>query len=119
MATSIYRGRSDPIIEQIMNVLRNYETSHPHAQIAVYRQNKFSVRVRVIDSNFAGQSKVARSEMVWNTCLNALDDETASDIGTLILITPEEISKSFANLEFEHPVPSLLSESATVDDGGL
>jgi hypothetical protein len=37
-----------------------------------------------------------------------LPDEIQSDLSSLILLAPEETKKSFANLEFEDPIPSQL-----------
>ena len=100
MAINIPRGRSDAIIEAILEVLRAYEADHRDAQIDIYRQNSVSVRVRIIDPIFAGKSKVERSKQVWQY-LNTLPDEVQSDLSTLILLTPEETKMSFANFEFE------------------
>jgi stress-induced morphogen len=105
MAIQIPRGSSDPIIERIIEALRSYEADHPSSQIDLYRQNSVSVRVRIIDPDFAGRNKVERSQMVWKY-LDRLPEETQSDISTLVLLVPEETRMSFANLEFEDPIPS-------------
>jgi hypothetical protein len=107
MSIGIPRGKSDEVIERFIEALRAYENDHPNSRIDLYRQNPVSVRVRIIDPDFAGRGKVERSKDVWKY-LNALDDETASDLSTLILLTPDEMAKSFANFEFEDPVPSVL-----------
>lgn len=107
MAIHIPRGKSDPVLERIMEPLRAYESDHPDAQIDLYRQNAVSIRVRVIDPGFAGKTKVERSHHVWNY-LNSLPDDVQSDLSTIILLTPEETKMSFANLEFEDPVPTSL-----------
>jgi len=65
MAINIPRGTSDKIIERIVEALRSYEADHPKSQIDLYRQNAVSVRVRIIDPEFAGRNKVERSKMVW------------------------------------------------------
>jgi stress-induced morphogen len=107
MTIQVMRGSSDAVIEQIIGALRLYAADHPGSQIDLYRQNSVSVRVRIIDPEFAGRSKVDRSNDVWKH-LGALPDEVESEISTLILLTPEEKQKSFANIEFEDPVPSTL-----------
>jgi stress-induced morphogen len=107
MAINIPRGKSDEVIERIIEALRVFEADHPESQIDIYRQNPVSVRVRIIDPAFAGQSKVERSKEVWK-CLDSLSDDVQSDLSTLILLAPEETKMSFANLEFEDPVPSNL-----------
>jgi hypothetical protein len=40
--------------------------------------------------------------------LDTLPDEVQSNLSTVILLTPEETRMSFANLEFEDPIPSSL-----------
>jgi hypothetical protein len=107
MPINIPRGQSDDVIDCIIKALRAYEADHPNSRIDIYRQNSVSVRVRIIDPDFAGQSKVERSKQVWRY-LDPLPDDTQSDLSTLILLTPEETKSSFANLEFEDPVPSSL-----------
>ena len=107
MPVNISRGESDGVIERMIEALRTYEADHPKSRIDIYRQNSVSVRVRIIDSDFADQSKIERSKEVWKY-LNSLPDEVQSDLSTLILLTPEETSRSFANLEFEDPIPSSL-----------
>jgi hypothetical protein len=107
MSIQILRGTSDDVIDCMIEALQAYKADHPDAQIALYRQNSVSVRVRIIDPDFAGRSKVDRSKEAWKY-LDSLPDEVQSDLSTLILLTPEETTKSFANLEFEDPIPSSL-----------
>src|SRR5262245_53594772 len=107
MALKIPRGDSDAVIERIIEVLRSYEADHSRSQIDLYRQNPVSVRVRIVAPDFEGRNKVERNKMVWEY-LNRLPDEIQSDISTLLLLVPDEMQMSFANLEFEDPVPSSL-----------
>jgi len=107
MAISIPRGQSDETIEKIAGGLRTYEANHPKAKIDLYRQNPVSVRVRIVDPHFAGKSKSERSQEAWKY-LDNVPDEAHSDISTLILLTPDELTKSFANMDFEDPIPSNL-----------
>ena len=107
MSIKIPRGNSDEVINHIIEALRAYEADHPHAQIDLYRQNSVSVRVRIIDPDFAGQSKIDRSKEAWKY-LNSLPDEIQSDLSSLTLLAPEETTMSFANFEFEDPIPSRL-----------
>jgi len=107
MSINIPRGTSDAIIDRIIEALEAYEANHPNSRIDIYRQNSVSVRVKIIDPDFAGQSKIDRSKEAWKY-LNSLPDEVQSDLGSLILLTPEETKMSFANLEFDDPVPSSL-----------
>ena len=105
MPISIPRGSSNTVIDQIVAALGKYEADHGQSRIDVYRQNPVSVRVRIIDPDFAGQGKPQRSQQVWR-CLDQLPDEVQSDISTMLLLTPDETKQSFANVEFEDPVPS-------------
>ena len=107
MAIKIPRGKSDDILEKIITALRSYEAEHPRAEIDLYRQNSVSVRVRIIDPEFSGQGKPQRNELVWRY-FDTLPDEAQSDISTLLLLTPEETKTSFANFEFDDPIPSKL-----------
>ena len=107
MAINILRGTSDKIIERIVEALRSYEVDHPKSQIDLYRQNAVSVRVRIIDPEFAGRNKVERSKMVWKY-FERLPDDDQSDISTLLLLVPDETKMSFANSEFEDPIASSL-----------
>ena len=107
MAINIARGKSDRIIEGIVASLSGFEEKHPMARIDVYRQDSVSVRVRVIDPDFAGKTKSQRSQEIWNY-LDKLPEELQSDISTILLLTPDEAKASFANVEFEDPVPSKL-----------
>jgi hypothetical protein len=107
MSINIPRGQSDTIIDAIIESLRAYEADHPNAQIDLYRQNPVSVRIRIIDPDLASRNWVERNGYVWKY-LDSLDEESQSDISSLILLTPDETARSFANLEFEDPVPSAL-----------
>jgi hypothetical protein len=107
MPINIVRGASDPVIDEIIEALKNYEADHPGSQIDLYRQDPVSVRVRIIDSDLAGSNKIDRNKLVWGY-LHRLSEEAQSDVSTLILLTPEETKMSFANFEFNDPVPSIL-----------
>ena len=105
MAVRISRGTSDAVLERIAAALEAYKADHPQAVIDLYRQNPASVRVRIIDPDFAGKGKSVRHQMAWQ-CLDRLDEDGQGDISTLVLITPDERARSFANIEFEDPVPA-------------
>jgi stress-induced morphogen len=105
MPISIPRGKSNRVIDRMIEALQAYELEHPNARFDLYRQNSVSVRVRIIDPDFSGRSKIDRSKEVWKY-LNSLPDEIQSDLSSLTLLTPEETTMSFANFEFEDPIPS-------------
>lgn len=107
MAINIPRGNSDTVIDKIVEVLRKYETDRPRASIDLYRQNPVSVRLRIVDPDFAGQGKPQRSQAAWRY-LAELPDDVQSDISTVLLLTPDETTMSFANFEFNDPVASKL-----------
>lgn len=99
--------RRDPILRQIVNALAEYDRNHPQAEIEAYRQNSVSVRVRILNPEFAGWSRSQREEDVW-AILNDLPEETLAEISLLLLLTPEEAKNSLASLEFDDPTPSRL-----------
>jgi hypothetical protein len=107
MAINIPRGERDEVIERIIAVLGPYEADHARAEIDIYRQNPVSVRVRIVDPDFAGQNRSERSQKAWQY-LGQLPEEVQSDISTLLLLTPEETKMSFANVDFDDPIPSKL-----------
>ncbi len=98
---------SDAHVQQILEVLDKYRFDHPQAQIDAYRRNPASIRIRIIDPDFQGIDRLRREDPVW-PLLEELPEEVRAEISMLVLLTPEERSTSFANLEFENPVPSLL-----------
>lgn len=99
--------RPDSILRQIVNALREYEEAHPQAEIEVYRQNSVSVRIRILNAEFAGKSRSQREEEVW-AGLNKLPEETLAEISLLLLLTPDEAKNSFASFDFDDPIPSKL-----------
>lgn len=105
MAIGIPRGESDPCLESVVAALRAYKATRPDARIDVYRQDRFSIRIRVIDPAFARSSRPSRHDLVWSY-LEKAPEEALGDVSTLLTLTPEELATSFANMEFENPVPS-------------
>jgi hypothetical protein len=105
--TITIRGSTDETLVSVKESLIDYETEHPHAQIDLYRQNSISVRIRVIDPGFVGLRKSDRHGLVWKY-LEKLPAEIQGDISMVVLLTPEEVNRSLANLEFEDPSPSLI-----------
>lgn len=107
MTIKLRTKRPDAILRQIAKVLGEYAANHPKAEIEAYRHNSVSVRIRIINPEFAGRSRVQREDEVW-AILDQLSEETLADISLLLLFTPEEARKSFANAEFDNPLPSTL-----------
>jgi hypothetical protein len=107
MAITVSRGKPDKAINQMIDALRAYQADHPRARIDLYRLNSVSVRIRILDPDFAGATLSERSKAVWKYLdASALSDDAQADISSLILLTPEETETSLANFEFENPSPS-------------
>jgi hypothetical protein len=107
MAVNISRGAPDDVQTAIADALAVYVQEHPRAHIDLCRQSRFSIRVRVVDPDFVDLSRADRNDLVWRS-LARLPEDVQSDITMLVLLTPEEMATSGANLEFEHPVPQVL-----------
>ena len=101
------RGKSDGAMELVREALSQYEAQHPAAQIVIYRQNSVSLRIRIIDPDFAATTRADRHDVVWRL-FEELPDDVQSQISILLLLTAEEANGSFANVEFDHPVPLTL-----------
>lgn len=101
------RGTSDPCLENLADALAHYAAQHGNAEIVVYRHNSVSVRIRIVDPDFDGISKAERHDLVWDF-VKDLPEAQQSEISLLLLFTPDEVERSFANDEFDHPIPSPL-----------
>lgn len=97
------RGKIDAGLTAIASVLELYEKENPEARISLYRFSPLSARIRIIDPGFARKTRGERNDYVWDY-LDALPEDIHSEIGLVVLITPEEVGKSGSNLEFEDPV---------------
>jgi len=98
---------SDVEVAEIVDALSVYQQNHADARIDVQRRHKFSIHIRVIDPDFEGTDRVDREPEV-RKALRAVSDETFQNITVLLLLAPSELERSFANMEFENPVPSRL-----------
>jgi stress-induced morphogen len=107
MTIKLRAKRPDQVLRQIRDALEKYDEAHPQAEIEAYRQNSVSVRIRILNPEFAGKSRAQREEEVW-AVLNELPEEAVAEISLLLLLTPEEAARSFANSEFDDPIPSKL-----------
>lgn len=74
-------------------------------RVDAYRYNTASIRIRVIDERFAGKSNPQR-EILVEPSLAKLPEETQADVTVLLLLAPDEVRDSLANIEFENPTPS-------------
>lgn len=102
MSTDVRADKKGEIVDEIVQALAFYECDHPQVDVKVYRLNDNSVRIRVIDSGFAGVGRVARYEGL-SAYLNKISEEAQCDISMLLLLAPEEKEDSASNWKFEHP----------------
>lgn len=107
MAQSKTGRRLGPDLLEITQALEGYQQSHPEAVIKSYRQNSVSIHVRIIDPGLRGMDKAERHDLIWKI-LESLPESMLSQISILLLLTPEEVKGSFANMDFEDPIPSRL-----------
>lgn len=107
MAVKARTQQPDSNLQQIIAVLNEYAAAHPTAQVDAYRWSPYSVRIRVLDPAFKGTSRGSRDTELWQR-FEQLPDEVVSEIGFLLLLTPTEAKKSFANMDFENPEPNPL-----------
>ena len=107
MAT-IVRGTPDAPVESLKAALDEYEAQHRGAEASLYRQNRASIRLRVVDRRFAGMSKSRRHAEVWDFLQPRVGEDVLSDVSLVLAVTPDELGSSLANQEFDHPIPSRL-----------
>ncbi|MFO0966721.1 MAG: hypothetical protein U0793_14200 [Gemmataceae bacterium] len=101
------KEKKDKGVEAIRSALSPYLGAHPKAKLDVYRKNPVSIRVRIVDPDFAKVTKGQRHDDIWSF-LEPLPEELLSELSLLLLLTPEESTKSIANLDFDHPLPSAI-----------
>jgi hypothetical protein len=102
MSAKLQNAALDADVKKIRKVLGRYQAEHPEAKIDIYRTNNVSIRIRVIDPSLAKIDTVDRNSLLWEY-LDELPDDVVSNISLLLLYTPKEATKSFANMEFEKP----------------
>ncbi len=98
-------GDSD--VDSVREVCKKYELAHPDSEAKSYRQNLGSIRFRVIDPAFATMDYAERYRKAWHF-LTVLSPDVQGQISVFLLLTPEEASTSFANMDFENPTRSRL-----------
>jgi hypothetical protein len=107
MVVKILTEHPDETLNQIVQALKQYDAAHPRSKIDVYRQNSVSVRIRIIAPDFNGKSRAEREDDLWRV-LDRLPEEVVAEISVLLMLTPAEAKASFANMEFDNPIPSRL-----------
>lgn len=99
------KQKPDKVVRQIEDVLRaEYGAKHGRADIQVYRLNSSSIRIRIIDPDFATKDLEERENAIW-PILKTLPEEVRADISFLLLLTPAERKTSFGSMEFDDPAP--------------
>jgi len=104
---AVTKKRRKPPIPEVSEALRPYLDQHPKAREDSYSQNSASIRVRVIDPDFEGIDRVDRYDLIWKY-LETLPEHILVQITVLLSLTPDEAKTSFANMDFDHPIPSRL-----------
>jgi stress-induced morphogen len=97
----------DDDVQAVLAVLNEYKASHPGSKVKSYRQNSTSIRIRIIDPSFRGMDRATRDDLIWHI-LGGLPERIQSQITVVLLLTPDETKSSFANMDFENPIPSRL-----------
>ena len=105
MAT-IIRGNADAEVQSLRDALNAYEAERPGAEATLYRNNPASIRLRVIDRRFEGMTKSRRHADVWEFLAARVPADALSDVSLVLTVAPAELGMSFANFEFESPIPS-------------
>lgn len=96
---------ADTALATILALLtERYRTQHPKSSITLKRYNPVSIRIRILDPDFAEVLLTRRDEPIWKI-LDELPEAVFLQIGMVICLTPQEAKSSFANLEFENPAP--------------
>lgn len=107
---AIVRGKADAPpdaeVQAFKDALDAYEAEHPGAEAALYRHNPASIRLRVIDRRFEGMTKSRRHADVWDFLAARVPQDTLADVSLVLTLAPAELGMSFANFEFEDPIPS-------------
>lgn len=111
MNRMLQNGQVDPQLQAVFAVLAPYQAAHPAAQIAIRRRRGVFLAIRVVDPDFYGTFWADREDEIW-PLLQQLPDEVFANISILLLLTPDEMATSGANLEFENPTPWPLKEEA-------
>lgn len=97
----------DPQVQQVIDVLAEYEQEHANALIEARRGNYDFIYIRIIDPDFRGMKRrKLREDKVW-PLLHNLPGEIVSDIISLVVVTPEEAPHNGSSIEFDNPLPPL------------
>ena len=106
---AIVSKRIDAQTRRIYSVLKAaYPDLSDDESDVVYKSNRYSIRVRVIDANFDEKSLGQRHSEVKRV-LSGLAAEDVENITMLMMLSPEEAAiPDLMNLEFDDPSRSQL-----------
>jgi hypothetical protein len=110
MASAVNKNKKqDRTTRKLEAILReHFLPKHPEAQLDVYRYNSASIRIRVVDPEYAKKDLTERDDEIWEVLKKYVDRDTKSQISLILLFAPEELAWSSINREFENPTPSRL-----------
>lgn len=101
--------KQDRTTRKLEAILReHFLPRRPGAQLDVYRYNSASIRIRVIDLEYASKDLTERDDDIWEVFKKYVDRDTVSQISVILLLAPDETISSAMNRDFENPTPSRL-----------
>lgn len=77
-----------------------------------YRYNPASLRIRLVDPQFANKNRVQRERIVL-PLIKTLPENTRLDIMFLLLLAPDEVEDSLANFEYAQALRKRKRKRAT------
>jgi hypothetical protein len=72
-----------------------------------YRYSPASIRVRIVDERFKEMNRSERWKMVM-PLIRTLPEDIRQELTVLLLLSPDELSDSLMNREYEKPSPHQL-----------
>ena len=97
--------QTDEAVEQVAAALEAYEQANAGSECFVYRYNPASIRIKIVDSTFHGQSKGKRHDYALRF-LSRLPEDVLAQISVLLCLEPGE--SALLDLEFHEPSRSYL-----------
>jgi stress-induced morphogen len=93
-------GAEDARVQQLAKAMGAWQSEHVRSEIAVKRVNDFMVNIRVIDPDFQGMNRGERHDKIWEI-LETVPDEIVEEVSVLLLLTPSEANRPFADAAFD------------------
>jgi hypothetical protein len=89
MKITIVKGSADKYAKAVSKTLEPYVAVHPKARIVIHRPPERLIQVQITDPEFDSLQVSKRGPDVWHMH-KQLPEETTGQIGSLILLTPDE-----------------------------